>query len=156
MIEFLLGNKNTDMLSMFAYDAAVYQQVREVLLAPSIYDEFLRHLSRQGFAVPEVCVVRDWSQPHAYNESLVGVLAEIYDDPKRYWDAYALCEKLVDVDEQFQLWRFRHMKTVERIIGYKRGTGGSEGVSYLKKVIDKSFFPELFDVRTRIGADQQP
>lgn len=76
--------------------------------------------------------------------------------PKRYWDAYALCEKLVDVDEQFQLWRFRHMKTVERIIGYKRGTGGSEGMAHLKKVIDKSFFPELFDVRSRIGADQQP
>ncbi len=156
MIEFLLGNKDAEMLAMFEYDTVVYQQVRAVLLAPSLYDEFLCHLSRQGYAVPGECLERDWSRPHQRNEALVTVFAEIYAAPRRHWDAYALCEKLVDVEEQFQLWRFRHMKTVERIIGYKRGTGGSEGVAFLRKAIDKSFFPELFDVRTRIGVDAQP
>ncbi|MCU7843851.1 MAG: tryptophan 2,3-dioxygenase [Candidatus Thiodiazotropha sp. (ex Monitilora ramsayi)] len=151
MIEFLLGEKDAEMLVMFEYDDAVYERVRAVMLAPSIYDEFLRHLARRGYAVPKVCLERDWSQPHERNEQLIEVFTQIYEDPERDWDAYALCEKLVDVEEQFQLWRFRHMKTVERIIGYKRGTGGSAGVAYLRKAIDKRFFPELFDVRTRIG-----
>ncbi|MEW8626563.1 MAG: tryptophan 2,3-dioxygenase family protein [Candidatus Thiodiazotropha sp.] len=153
MIEYLLGNKDAGRLEVFEYDEAVYRQVRQVLISPSIYDEFLCHLSRQGYAVPAVCVERDWSQPHERNEDLVTLFKAIYDNPEHHWDAYALCEKLVDVEEQFQLWRFRHMKTVERIIGYKQGTGGSSGVPFLKQVIGKSFFPELFDVRTRIGTD---
>ena len=151
MIEYLLGNKDAERLAMFEYDPDIYRQVREVLFSPGIYDEFLCHLSRRGYAVPATCVERDWSRPHERNEALVTVFKGIYDDPERNWDAYALCEKLVDVEEQFQLWRFRHMKTVERIIGYKRGTGGSAGVPFLKEIIHKSFFPELVDVRTRIG-----
>jgi tryptophan 2,3-dioxygenase len=153
MLEYLLGNKDAGRLVMFEYDTDKYRQVREVLLAPSIYDEFLCHLSREGYAVPAACLETDWSLPHERSEELVTDFKGIYDDPEQNWDAYALCEKLVDVEEQFQLWRFRHMKTVERIIGYKRGTGGSSGVPFLKEAIDKSFFPELFDVRTRIGID---
>lgn len=151
MIEYILGNKEAGRLAMFEYDPAIYLQVKHVLLSPSIYDEFLRYLARQGYAVPQACVARDWSRPHERNEELVTVFKGIYDNPEQNWDAYALCEKLVDVEEHFQLWRFRHMKTVERIIGYKRGTGGSAGVAFLRKAIDKSFFPELFDVRTQIG-----
>jgi tryptophan 2,3-dioxygenase len=154
MIEYLLGNKDAGRLAMFEYDNTVYRKVREVLYSPGIFDEFLCHLSREGYAVPAACVERDWSLPHERNEKLVEVFKGIYDNPERNWDAYALCEKLVDVEEQFQLWRFRHMKTVEWIIGYKRGTGGSSGVPFLKEVINKSFFPELFDVRTRIGIDE--
>jgi tryptophan 2,3-dioxygenase len=153
MIEFLLGAKNAGMMTMFEYDTDVHRQVREALHAPSIYDEFLCHLSRKGYAIPQSCAERDWSLTHERSEPVVRVFAQIYQDPTQNWDAYALCEKLVDVDEQFQLWRFRHMKTVERIIGFKRGTGGSAGVAYLKEAVDKSFFPELIDVRTRIGVD---
>jgi len=153
MIEYLLGNKDADMLAMFEHDAALYRQVSEALLTPSLYDEFLRHLARRGYAVPDACVERDWSRPHERNEQIVAVMKGIYADPERNWDAYALCEKLVDLQMQFQLWRFRHMKTVERIIGYQLGTGGSAGVPYLRKIAETNFFPELFDVRTQIGVD---
>ena len=107
---------------------------------------------RRGLPVPRECVDRDWSQPHRRNPQLVDVFKLVYDDPKRYWDAYEMCEKLIDVDESFQLWRFRHLKTVERIIGYKTGTGGSSGVAFLKRALEHTFFPELIDVRTLIGA----
>ncbi len=123
-----------------------------MLNAPSIYDEFLRYLHRQGYPVPLECVERDWSRPYERNEKLIPVLRSIYADPAQHWDPYAMCEKLVDVEEHFQLWRFRHMKTVERIIGYKRGTGGTEGVAWLRQALEFTFFPELFDVRTRLDA----
>jgi tryptophan 2,3-dioxygenase len=97
-------------------------------------------------------VERDWSLAYQRNSNLIAVFKRIYTEPEAYWEAYALCEKLVDINEHFQLWRFRHMKTVERIIGYKPGTGGSSGVAFLKKVVDLTFFPELLDVRTEIGA----
>ena len=151
-IEFILGNKQRDMLTLFVHDEAVHRELEAELNSPSLYDEFLRHLYRQGYRVPEESVERDWALPYARNPGLIPVFAEIYRAPKEHWEAYALCEKLVDVDEHFQLWRFRHMKTVERIIGYKRGTGGSSGVAFLKKVVDLSFFPELLDVRTEIWA----
>ena len=127
---------------------------RRCCSAPSLYDEFLRHLARRGLPVPAACLERDFTQPYARHPDLVPVFKTIYDDPARWWDAYDMCEKLVDVEESFQLWRFRHLKTVERIIGHKPGTGGSSGVSFLKAALDIVFFPELIDVRTVIGSDR--
>jgi len=151
LIEFLLGNKNADMIPVFDYDPAQREVLRAALDAPSLYDEFLRHLARAGHAVPPDCVERDWSKPHVQNAALIPVLRNIYENREKYWGDYHLCEQLVDVEESFQLWRFRHMKTVERIIGHKRGTGGSSGVSFLRKALDLTFFPELLEVRTVIG-----
>ena len=151
MIEFLLGNKNSDMLAVFNHDPVRQAELRSVLEAPSLYDEFLRHLARAGHAIPADCVERDWSLPHRYRDDLVPVFKRIYENADEFWSAYHFCEQLVDVEESFQLWRFRHMKTVERIIGYKRGSGGSSGVGFLKKALDLTFFPELLDVRTVIG-----
>jgi tryptophan 2,3-dioxygenase len=147
-LEFLLGNKNRDALKVFAHDAAIHADLESALLAPSLYDEFLRHLARRGLAVPAGCVERDWSQPHRKIDALVDVFRDIYEHPREYWDAYEMCEKLVDVEEYFQLWRFRHMKTVERIIGFRQGTGGSSGVGFLRQALELSFFPELLAVRT--------
>ncbi|HSY72438.1 MAG TPA: tryptophan 2,3-dioxygenase family protein [Alloacidobacterium sp.] len=147
-LEFLLGNKNRDALKVFFDFPAIHEELRAALEAPSLYDEFLRHLKRRGLAVPEVCIERDWSEPYEKNEELVDVLRQIYERPREYWDAYEMCEKLVDVEEYFQLWRFRHMKTVERIIGFRSGTGGSSGVGFLKQALNLTFFPELFAVRT--------
>lgn len=150
-IEFILGNKQREMLDLFRHHAQAYETLKEILESPGLYDEFLRYLHRKGFDVPVALVERDWSLPHERNPELVPVLKLIYEAPHEHWDAYELCEKLVDLEEQFQLWRFRHLKTVERIIGYKHGTGGSSGVAFLKKALDIRFFPELFDVRTEIG-----
>lgn len=151
-IEFLLGAKHEAMLKVFEHDKRTHDWLEAALRTPSVYDEFLRHLARRGLPVPEDVVERDWSKRRAPDERVVQTLKRIYDDPHAHWDAYEMAEKLVDVDEQFQLWRYRHMKTVERIIGYKRGTGGTAGVSYLKRIVDESFFPELLMVRTEIGA----
>lgn len=151
-IEFLLGNKNSEMVAVFAHDADAQRMLRAILEAPGLYDEFLRHLARRGHAVPAACIERDWSQPHHHEPALVPVFRRIYADTHTHWAAYALCEQLVDVEESFQLWRFRHMKTVERIIGHKRGTGGSSGVGFLKQALELTFFPELLEVRTVLGA----
>jgi tryptophan 2,3-dioxygenase len=151
-LEFLLGNKQAALVDVFRYDPAVHAELRSLLNAPSLYDEFLRHLARRGLPVPAECVERDWSQPHVRNQGLVAVFKIVYDDPEKWWDAYEMAEKLVDVEESFQLWRFRHLKTVERTIGHKTGTGGSSGVGFLKRALDHQFFPELIDVRTVIGA----
>ena len=150
-IEFLLGNKNAAMLKVFAHDAAGHAALESVLRAPSLYDEFLRYLARWGQAVPDAHLQRDWSQPHVLDAALVPVFERIYEDTSRYWREYALCEDLVDLETQFQLWRFRHMRTVQRIIGFKPGTGGSSGVAFLRKALELTFFPELFEVRTAIG-----
>jgi tryptophan 2,3-dioxygenase len=150
LIEFLLGNKNADMLRVFAHDATGQAELRAVLEAPSLYDEFLRHLARQGHAVPVTSLERDWSQPYRREPALLPVLKRIYENTRENWEAYHLCEQLVDVETNFQLWRFRHMKTVERIIGYRRGTGGSSGVAFLKQALELTFFPELFEVRTML------
>jgi len=149
-IEFILGNKNVEVAEVFRYSESLYQDITTILHAPSLYDEFLRYLARRGYSIPEECQVRDWSKPHVRNTNLIQVFKQIYDHPESQWKAYEMCEKLVDVEENFHLWRFRHLKTVERIIGYKRGTGGSSGVGYLKHALDLTFFPELFDVRTEI------
>jgi tryptophan 2,3-dioxygenase len=152
IIEFQLGNKNRQMLSVFRHAPEEEERLRRVLEAPSLYDEFLRHLARQGYPVPDDCVDRDFAEPHRRRPDLLPVFKAIYEAPEADWESYEMCEELVDVEESFQLWRFRHMKTVERIIGYKRGTGGSSGVGFLRRALDLTFFPELLDVRTQIGA----
>jgi len=151
-IEFLLGNKDANALRVFAHDEAVTRTLRGELERPSLYDEFLRHLSRCGLPVPARVLDRDVTEPYEGDGEVVAVMREVYQKPREHWDAYEMCEKLVDVDEQFALWRFRHMKTVERVIGFKRGTGGSSGVSFLKQVVDTRLFPELWDVRTELGS----
>ncbi|MEA3276675.1 MAG: tryptophan 2,3-dioxygenase family protein [Pseudomonadota bacterium] len=151
-IEFILGNKYRAMLDLFEPDSAAYSELENLLERPGLYDEFLSHLHRAGFPVPPDCLERDWSQPYRRHPELVSTYKRIYENPHRYWRQYALCERLVDLEEHFQLWRFRHVKTVERIIGYKPGTGGTSGVSYLQKTLEQRFFPELLDVRTQIDA----
>ena len=150
-IEFLLGNKIANRIDVHKYDPQVSAYLQTLLNSPSIYDEFLRYLARQGMPVPAERVERDWSQPYERHPGVVLVLKTIYENTERHWAEYDMCEKLVDVEENFLLWRFRHVKTVERIIGYKRGTGGTAGVSFLRKTLDTSLFPELIDVRTEIG-----
>lgn len=151
MIEFLLGNKHPAMLAVFEHEPADHAALHAVFEAPSLYDEALRFLARRGHAVPADLLARDVREAHRRREDLVPVLARIYEDSAAHWDAYHLCESLVDIEVNLQLWRFRHLKTVERIIGYKPGTGGSSGVGFLKQALDISFFPELFDVRTALG-----
>lgn len=151
MVEFLLGNKDRAMLAVHAHDPISHAQLEAALRAPSIYDEFLRYLSRRGFAVPREVLERDVTVPHEHHPGVMAVFKEIYENPDKHWDAYEMAEKLVDVDEQFGLWRFRHVKVVERIIGFKRGTGGSSGVPFLRKLVEHVFFPELWNVRTEIG-----
>src|SRR5690349_3661954 len=124
-IEFLLGNKQPDRLLLHRHDSVTEEFLRKILEAPSLYDEFLRYLARRGMAVPRERVERDWTRPYERHPGVVSVFREIYEKPEDFWAEYDMCEKLVDVEENFQLWRFRHVKTVERIIGFKRGTGGS-------------------------------
>ena len=150
-VEFLLGNKNAGMLKVFAHDPEAQAMLRGALEAPSLYDEALRHLARAGHPVPARHLERDWTRPHVMDPELVPVFERIYADTAAHWEAYHLCEDLVDLETEFQLWRFRHMRTVMRIIGFKRGTGGSSGVGFLKQALELTFFPELFEVRTRIG-----
>lgn len=150
MIEFLMGNKSERMLQMHAKKPAEFAELEVTLNAPSIYDEFLRYLGRKGLPIPASHTERDWSKPYEQSEEVTEAIRQIYENPNDYWDEYEMCEKLIDVEEAFTLWRFRHMKTVERIIGYKTGTGGTAGVSYLKRIIEQQFFPELWHVRTLI------
>lgn len=152
-VEFLLGNKNAGMVKVFKHDPQAQQTLQAALDAPGLYDEFLRYLARWGHPVPVAHLARDWSVPHVRNENLLPVFERIYEDTDTYYREYALCEDMVDLETQFQLWRFRHMRTVMRIIGFKRGTGGSSGVDFLKRALDLTFFPELFDVRTTLGRD---
>jgi tryptophan 2,3-dioxygenase len=151
-LEFLLGNKNEATLGPFRHTPSEYAQLERLLDSPSVYDEFLRHLSRQGLAVPDNRIERDWRQPYERSAGVMEVFRIIYENPERYWDAYEMCEKLVDVEERFQLWRYRHMMTVMRVIGFKSGTGGSSGVGFLRQALELRFFPELWDVRTELLA----
>jgi tryptophan 2,3-dioxygenase len=155
-VEFLMGNKNAAMLKVFAHEPDAAAGLRAVLEAPTLYDEFLRYLARWGHAVPASHLERDWSKPHVSDRALLPVFERIYEDTGNHWREYALCEDLVDLETQFQLWRFRHMRTVMRIIGFKRGTGGSSGVGFLKQALELTFFPELFEVRTMIGRAPEP
>ena len=149
-IEFMLGNKDVAMLDVFAHDPKLQARLRILLEQPSLYDEFLRHLHRNGHPIPPERVERDWSVPYTSHPQVVAALTRIYKDTASYWEAYNMCEKLVDLESNFQLWRFRHLKTVERIIGSKAGTGGSSGAPFLKRALELTFFPELYAVRTEI------
>ncbi|GAA1151680.1 tryptophan 2,3-dioxygenase [Ornithinicoccus hortensis] len=155
-VEFILGNKNPDMLSVFKHNPTVQQELADLLHERSLYDEFLAYLAREGFAVPAEVLERDWQQPYTSQEGVVDVFRTIYNDTHRYWAAYEMAEALVDVEDNFQFWRFRHLKTVERIIGSKRGTGGSSGVPFLRKALELTFFPELYAVRSRIQDVEAP
>lgn len=150
-VEFLLGNKNAGMLKVFESNPVAHEMLEKILHEPTVYDEFLRYLSRHGHEVPREVLDRDVTKGYSMNEELVETFRRIYAEPNKYWLEYETCEEFVDLEDNFQLWRFRHVKTVQRIIGMKRGTGGSSGVAFLWKALDLTFFPELFEVRTRIG-----
>ncbi|HXH78510.1 tryptophan 2,3-dioxygenase [Nocardioides sp.] len=150
-VEFLLGNKDADMVGVFAHDQAAHDVLAELLNERSLYDEFLAYLARRGYAIPADVLDRDVTSPHVSSSGLVDVFAEVYADTTKHWGVYEACEELVDVEDNFQQWRFRHLQVVQRIIGHKTGTGGSSGVSFLRRALDLTFFPELFEVRTRIG-----
>jgi len=151
-VEFLLGNKNADMVSVFSHDEQARTELQELLHERSLYDEFLAFLARRGYAVPAQLLDRDWSQPYRHHEGLVDVFAEVYAAPHDHWGVYETCEELVDVEDNFQQWRFRHLQVVQRTIGQKTGTGGSSGVDFLRRALDLTFFPELYEVRARIGS----
>ncbi len=150
MIEFMLGNKNASLLAPFAHRGPVHAEVKAMLDSPSLYDESLRLLSRRGLPVADSVTVRDWTLPYASDASVSDSWLMVYGDPARHWDLYELAEKLVDLEDAFRQWRFRHMTTVQRVIGFKRGTGGTSGVDYLKGMLDVRLFPELWDVRTQL------
>ncbi|WP_119679952.1 tryptophan 2,3-dioxygenase [Indioceanicola profundi] len=150
LLEFILGNKNAGTVGVHGGDPAVHAALLEALAEPSIYDESLCLLKRRGFDLPGHVVERDWTRPYRADKAVEAAWAEVYRDTSHHWDLYELAEKLVDLEYRFQQWRFIHMKTVERIIGYKPGTGGTGGVSYLVKALDLSFFPELLSLRTAI------
>jgi tryptophan 2,3-dioxygenase len=149
-VEFLLGNKNADMVKVFGHDREAFDALTTLLHEPSLYDEFLRYLSRLGYAVPDDRIDRDWSQAYTASPALVDTFAAVYASPEQHWGVYETCEELVDVEDNFQLWRFRHLQVVQRTIGHKIGTGGSSGVDFLRRALDLTFFPELYEVRTRI------
>jgi tryptophan 2,3-dioxygenase len=150
-IEFMMGNKISARLGLFDHDPAVKDFLQTLLTSPSLYDEFLRYLARKGMPVPRERVERDWTRPYERHAGVTAVFKKVYEDPSKYWSEYDMCEKLVDLEENFQLWRFRHVKTVERVIGFKRGTGGTAGVAFLRRTLETPLFPELLDVRTEIG-----
>ena len=150
-VEFALGNKNAKMIPVFESDPEAKAMLEELLHAPSIYDEFLSYLHRQGFEVPASVLERDVTQAHEFAAELVPLFKHIYENAQDNWGAYEACEELVDLEDNFQLWRFRHLRTVQRTIGMKSGTGGSSGAAFLQKALELTFFPELFAVRTEIG-----
>jgi tryptophan 2,3-dioxygenase len=147
-IEFVLGNKNAAMLKPHAHRPDLLAQVQKAYEAPSLYDEALRLLARRGLPVPQDHLQRDWTQPYAESEEVEKAWLIVYRDTKQYFDLYQLGEELTDLEDAFRLWRFRHVTTVERIIGFKRGTGGTGGVSYLRKMLDVVLFPEIWKLRT--------
>ena len=149
-VEFLLGNKNAAMLKPHAHREDLLAQVRTAYEAPSLYDEALRLLARHGVAVPADRLERDWTQPYESSDGVEAAWLTVYRDTDRYWDLYQLGEKLTDLEDAFRLWRFRHVTTVERVIGFKRGTGGTSGVDYLRRMLDVVLFPEIWKLRTEL------
>jgi tryptophan 2,3-dioxygenase len=149
-MEFMLGNKDAAMVDIHADDPETHARLKMRLAQPSLYDEALRLLARRGFDIPASITTRDFTQAYAASPEVERAWATVYADTETYWDLYELAEKLVDIEYHVQLWRFGHLKTVERVIGFKTGTGGTAGVQYLAKVLEKSFFPELLSVRTAL------
>jgi tryptophan 2,3-dioxygenase len=150
MIEFALGNKNAHTLAVYQHQTELFINMQEALHKPSIYDAAIQALVARGIPVDEEVLNRDLSKNYEPNESVEEAWLTVYRNVDQYWDLYELAEKLVDIGNQQQLWRFNHMSTVERIIGHKTGTGGSSGVTYLKRVLDQQFFPELWSLRTKL------
>ena len=148
LLEYQIGNKNRDMIAVHRRDPSAFERLERALAAPSLYDECLQLLSRRGYGVPEEYLARDFAEAYVPSKAVAGAWLGVYHNAQKDWDLYQLAERLVDLDHRFQLWRFHHMKTVERIIGYKPGTGGTGGVSYLAKALELRFFPELWQVRT--------
>ncbi|MFZ2218666.1 MAG: tryptophan 2,3-dioxygenase [Rhodoferax sp.] len=149
-IEFSLGNKNAAMLKPHSHRPDLLLHVEAAFKAPSLYDEALRLLARRGIAVPTSHTERDWTQPYQASAEVEQAWLQVYRNPKAHWDLYQLGEELTDLEDAFRLWRFRHVTTVERIIGFKRGTGGTGGVSYLRKMLDVVLFPEIWSLRTEL------
>ena len=148
LIEFLLGNKTAELIEVHRREPQIYASLQRALAAPSLYDEVLRLLSQRGYGVPQELLARDFSLPYVASKQVTGAWLGVYHNAEKDWDLYELAERLIDLDHRFQLWRFQHMKTVERIIGYKPGTGGTAGVSYLAKALRLRLFPELWEMRT--------
>ncbi|MCK9688110.1 tryptophan 2,3-dioxygenase [Scleromatobacter humisilvae] len=149
-IEFTMGNKNAAMLKPHAHRPDLLAQVEQAWRAPSLYDESLRLLARRGIPIPASHLERDWTQPYAESDAVRDAWLVVYRDPNHHWDLYQLGEELTDLEDTFRLWRFRHVTTVQRIIGFKRGTGGTGGVSYLRKMLDTVLFPEVWALRTEL------
>ena len=149
-IEFALGNKNAAMLKPHAHRADLLAQVQAAYEAPSLYDQALRLLARRGLTLPVSHTERDWTQPYAASPEVEAAWLVVYRSPRAHWDLYQLGEELTDLEDAFRLWRFRHVTTVERVIGFKRGTGGTGGVSYLRKMLDVVLFPEIWTLRTSL------
>jgi tryptophan 2,3-dioxygenase len=150
LLEFVLGNREAKLIEVHAGDPPTHALLRQELATPSLYDEAIRLLARRGFDIAKECVDRDWTKAYVPHASVEAAWLAIYRDSAAHWDLYELAEKLVDLEMRLQQWRFAHLKTVERIIGFKRGTGGSSGVGYLAHVLTKGFFPELISLRTSI------
>jgi tryptophan 2,3-dioxygenase len=151
-IEFILGNKNAGVLPVFDTDPDGQRVLSDLLQEPTLYDEFLRYLDRQGYNIPTSVLQRDVTKAYTLSPDLIPVFKAIYESATENWRVYEACEEFVDLEDNFQLWRFRHLRTVQRTIGMKRGTGGSSGVDFLQRALSLTFFPELFAVRTEIGA----
>ncbi len=152
LLEFLLGNKSRQTLKVYTQQPEWLERLERALQERSLFDEYLAYLARQGMPIPEAALARDFSRERDEDPAVVAALRSIYENPREHWANYEMCEALTDVSNNFQFWRFHHMKTVERIIGHKAGSGGSSGVSFLKKAIGIEFFPELIRVRTELGS----
>ena len=149
-LEFLLGNKNADLLTVHESKPDVHKELSAISNAPSLYDEILRLMAKQGFKLNESVLERDFNQPYERNDTVMNAWLQVYRNADTHFELYELAEKLMDIEDAFQNWRFKHMYTVQRVIGNKMGTGGSSGVEFLKKALDISFFPELLEVRTKL------
>ena len=154
ILEFILGNKSHSTMVVYEHQPEWHAKLVSAMAAPSLYDEFLIYLARHGMPVPLHAIDRDFSETRDEDDEVVAVLKTIYENRSTHWSRYETCEALMDIANNFQFWRFHHMKTVERIIGYKAGSGGSSGVTFLKKALDIEFFPELLRVRTEIGSSE--
>jgi tryptophan 2,3-dioxygenase len=150
LLEFILGNKNPVMLKPYKHRSDIYELLEGELRRPSLYDEALRLLARRGIALPEKVIERDWSQPYHAHPAVEQAWLQVYREPEAHWDLYELAEELIDLEDFFRQWRFRHVTTVERVIGFKQGTGGTPGVPYLRKMLDVVLFPELWTLRTAL------
>lgn len=150
LLEFILGNKNAVMLKPYKHRSDIYGLLEHELHSPSLYDEALRLLARRGLVLPDEIIERDWSQPYRAHPAVEQAWLQVYREPEAHWDLYELAEELIDLEDFFRQWRFRHVTTVERVIGFKQGTGGTPGVPYLRKMLDVVLFPELWKIRTAL------